>query len=92
MTAERWHADGQVAFRKSEGYPHGVMQVTGAGAILKDTTFGNGTIEYDINEDGDEEAEEKDGDEKKDEDEKEESSGGDDDEAEKPKRKSRGKR
>jgi hypothetical protein len=43
-------------------------------------------------EDGDEEAEEKDGDEKKDEDEKEESSGGDDDEAEKPKRKSRGKR
>jgi hypothetical protein len=55
MTAERWHADGQVAFRKSERYPYGVMQVTGAGAILKDTTFGNGTIEYDINEDGDEE-------------------------------------
>jgi hypothetical protein len=30
------------------------MRVTGAGATLKNTTFGNGTIEYDINEDGDE--------------------------------------
>ena len=55
MTPERWQADGQVSFRKSERYLHGVMQVTGPGAILKDTTFGNGTIEYDINEDGDEE-------------------------------------
>jgi hypothetical protein len=54
MTPERWLADGKVSFRTSELYPHGVMQVTGAGAVLKDTTFGNGTIEYDINEDGDE--------------------------------------
>jgi hypothetical protein len=43
-------------------------------------------------EDGDEDGEEKEDGEKKDEDEKEESAGGDDDEAEKPKRKSRGKR
>ena len=55
MTPEHWQADGQVSFRKSERYLHGVMQVTGPGAILKDMTFGNGTIEYDINEDGDEE-------------------------------------
>ena len=43
-------------------------------------------------EDGDEDGEEKEDGEKKDEDEKEEGAGGDDDEAEKPKRKSRGKR
>ena len=54
MTPEHWQADGEVSFSKSERYPHGVMRVTGAGAILKGTTFGNGTITYDINEDGDE--------------------------------------
>jgi len=54
MTAARWDADGQVGFSQPDGYPGGVMTVRGAGATVKDLQFSNGTIEYDINEDGDE--------------------------------------
>ena len=55
MTPSRWDADGQVSFSKKDGYPHGIMTVKGAGAIMKNQQFSNGTIEYDINEDDDEE-------------------------------------
>jgi hypothetical protein len=48
MTPAQWEADGQVSFAD------GVMTVKGAGATVKDLQFANGTIEYDINEDGDE--------------------------------------
>lgn len=55
LTPARWQADGQVRFSQQAGFPGGVMTVEGAGAIAKDVTFASGTIEYDINEDGDEE-------------------------------------
>lgn len=54
MTPAQWEADGQVSFAKKDGFPNGVMSVNGAGATAKDVQFSNGTIEYDINEDGDE--------------------------------------
>lgn len=55
LTPARWDADGQLSFSRPAGYPGGVMTVRGAGATIKDLQFANGTIEYDINEDGDEE-------------------------------------
>lgn len=55
MVAARWEANGELTFATPDGYPRGVMTVKGPGAILKDTLFTNGTIEYDINEDGDDE-------------------------------------
>lgn len=55
MTAAGWDADGQVKFSRQDAYPSGVMTVSGAGATVKGLAFSNGTIEYDINEDGDEE-------------------------------------
>lgn len=54
MRAERWEANGEVTFATQEGFARGLMTVKGPGAILKDMLFTNGTIEYDINEDGDE--------------------------------------
>jgi hypothetical protein len=54
MVAARWEANGALAFSTQDGFPRGLMTVKGPGAILKDVLFTNGTIEYDINEDGDE--------------------------------------
>ncbi|MBC7674516.1 MAG: hypothetical protein H7173_00430, partial [Rhodoferax sp.] len=54
MTPARWDADGQISFSKRDGFPNGVLTVNGAGATVKGMQFSNGTIEYDINEDGDE--------------------------------------
>jgi hypothetical protein len=53
MTSDRWLANGTLTFLKQTGYPQGLMKVQGHGALLKDLEFSNGTIEYDINEDGD---------------------------------------
>lgn len=53
MSADRWQANGKLSFTSSAEYPHGVLAVKDGGAILKDTTFADGTIEYDINEDAD---------------------------------------
>ena len=53
MTVDQWLPDAGLHFLKRKGYPHGVMQVKGPGAVLKGITFGSGTIEYDINEDDD---------------------------------------
>lgn len=54
MAAQRWEANGELIFTSMAGSAHGMMTVKGGGAILKDLIFTDGTIEYDINEDGDE--------------------------------------
>jgi hypothetical protein len=50
MSAERWEANGALAFSRDQDHPHGVMSVKAGGAILKDANFGDGTIEYDVEE------------------------------------------
>lgn len=51
MTAANWQASGAVNFTQDAAHPHGVMAVKGNGAMLKDVTFSDGTIEFDVNED-----------------------------------------
>ena len=50
MSADRWEANGTLAFAGDAAHPHGVMTVRQGGAILKGVTFASGTIEYDIDE------------------------------------------
>ena len=50
LRAQHWQADGEVSFTQDAAHPHGVMSVKGGGAVLKDVSFSDGTIEYDINE------------------------------------------
>lgn len=53
MTADHWQASGAVNFTQDAAHPHGIMAVKGDGALLKDVTFSDGTIEFDVNEDKD---------------------------------------
>lgn len=53
MTAELWDVDGKATFTQKQGYPQGLMSIKGAGAVLRNRNFDNGTIEFDINEDAD---------------------------------------
>lgn len=51
MTHDRWQtreAKDVVEFTKDESYPLGVIKVTKGVAVLKDLTFKDGTIEYDV--------------------------------------------
>jgi len=51
MTPDRWQtreAKDIVEFTKDESYPLGVMKVTKGVAVLKDLTFKDGTIEFDV--------------------------------------------
>jgi hypothetical protein len=48
MTADRWETKDNVKFDTEDGYPLGVMTVTKGVAVLKDFTFRNGTIEFDV--------------------------------------------
>ena len=50
LTADRWQANGDIAFVPTEGFPEGLLTVKSGGAVLKGITFGDGTIEYDIKE------------------------------------------
>lgn len=50
MTADTWQANGELRFSKDATHPRGVMSVRAGGALLKNTVFGDGTIEYDIQE------------------------------------------
>lgn len=50
MTADAWEANGDLSFSQDAAHPQGVMSVRAGGALLKNTVFGNGTIEYDIDE------------------------------------------
>ena len=48
MTPDRWETKDNVKFDTEDGYPLGVMTVTKGVAILKDFSFRNGTIEFDV--------------------------------------------
>ncbi|NGZ86166.1 hypothetical protein [Duganella aceris] len=49
LRADGWQATGDVQFSRDAAHPQGVISVRGGGAVLKGMTFGDGTIEYDIN-------------------------------------------
>jgi hypothetical protein len=48
MVADRWETKDNVEFSKAEGFPLGVMKVNKGDAVLKDLSFRNGTIEFDV--------------------------------------------
>jgi hypothetical protein len=48
MAADRWETKDNVEFSKAAGFPLGVMTVKKGVAILKDLSFRNGTIEFDV--------------------------------------------
>lgn len=51
LAAELWQVTGDVQFTRKEGFPRGIMTMSGAdpqlSALLKGFSFGNGTIEFD---------------------------------------------
>jgi hypothetical protein len=49
MTAERWQTKENVEFYRQAGFYHGLMRLNSGNAVLKDVTFGDGTIEFDVN-------------------------------------------
>jgi hypothetical protein len=48
MTADRWDTVQTTTFTTDDTHPLGIMTVTRGDAVLKDLTFRNGTIEYDV--------------------------------------------
>ena len=53
MTPDHWASPGRLAFSTRAGYPHGLMAVRGDGATLQGVDFRDGTIEFDLLEDAD---------------------------------------
>ena len=49
MTAERWQTKENAEFLRQLGFFHGLMRLNSGTAVLKDTTFSDGTIEFDVN-------------------------------------------
>jgi hypothetical protein len=49
MTAEHWQAKENAEFLRQLGFFHGLMRLNTGNAVLKDVTFTNGTIEFDVN-------------------------------------------
>jgi len=49
MTADHWQTKENAEFLRELGFFHGLMRLNSGNAVLKDVTFGNGTIEFDIN-------------------------------------------
>ena len=49
MTAERWQTKENAEFLRQLGFFHGLMRLNSGSALLRDTTFSNGTIEFDVN-------------------------------------------
>jgi len=49
MTAEHWQTKENVEFLRQLGFYHGLMRLNSGNAVLKDITFSDGTIEFDIN-------------------------------------------
>ena len=49
MTAERWQAKENAEFLQQLGFYHGLMRLNSGDAVLKGITFGDGTIEFDVN-------------------------------------------
>jgi hypothetical protein len=50
MTADHWQTkENSAEFLKQLGFFHGLMRVNTGNAVLKDVTFSDGTIEFDVN-------------------------------------------
>ena len=49
MTADRWQTKENAEFFKQLGFYHGLMRLNSGNALLKDLTFSEGTIEFDVN-------------------------------------------
>lgn len=49
MTADRWQTKENAEFFRQLGFYHGLMRLNSGIAVLKDITFSNGTIEFDVN-------------------------------------------
>jgi len=49
MTADHWETKENAEFFRQLGFYHGLMRLNSGHAVLKGVTFGNGTIEFDVN-------------------------------------------
>jgi hypothetical protein len=49
MTADRWQVKENAEFLRQLGFYHGLMRLNSGSAVLKDITFSDGTIEFDVN-------------------------------------------
>ena len=49
MTADRWQTKENAEFLRQLGFYHGLMRLNSGNAVLKGITFGDGTIEFDVN-------------------------------------------
>jgi hypothetical protein len=48
MTADHWQTKENAEFLKQQGFAHGLMRLNSGNAALKDLTFSDGTIEFDV--------------------------------------------
>src|SRR4051812_29058189 len=48
MTVERWQTKENAEFLRQLGFYRGLMRLNSGNAVLKDTTFSDGTIEFDV--------------------------------------------
>ena len=48
MTADRWQTKENAEFLRQLGFYRGLIRLNSGTAVLKDTTFGDGTIEFDV--------------------------------------------
>jgi hypothetical protein len=49
MTAEHWQTKENGEFLRQLGFYRGLMRLNNGDAVLKDITFSDGTIEFDVN-------------------------------------------
>lgn len=49
MTADHWQTKENAEFLRELGFYHGLMRLNSGDAVLKDITFSDGTIEFDVN-------------------------------------------
>src|ERR1700740_2382947 len=49
MTADHWQTKENTEFLRELGFYHDLMRLNSGDAVLKDTTFSDGTIEFDVN-------------------------------------------
>src|SRR5206468_8807930 len=49
MTAGHWQTKENAEFLRQLGFFHGLMRLNSGNAVLKDITFSDGTIEFDVN-------------------------------------------
>src|SRR5215471_183704 len=49
MTADHWQTKENAEFLRQLGFYHGLMRLNSGNAVLKGTTFSDGTIEFDVN-------------------------------------------